>query len=78
MLRAEVYAHAMRASQNRKMEVRKFSCVLTSESGGRAIHTLIVAFRVFLICCDHHHPTDYVSAQVYASTRGGSTRFNGI
>jgi len=34
MLRAEVYAHAMRASQNRKKEV-KSSYVLTSESGGR-------------------------------------------
>ena len=34
MLRAEVYAHAMRASQTRKKEV-KSSFVLTSESGGR-------------------------------------------
>ena len=41
MLRAEVYAHAMRASQNRKKEVRKSSYVLTSESGGRATHTVI-------------------------------------
>jgi hypothetical protein len=33
MLRAEVYAHAMRASKNRKKEVRrKSSYVLTSES----------------------------------------------
>jgi len=38
MLRAEVYAHAMRASQNRKKEVRRESSyVLTSESGGRAL-----------------------------------------
>jgi len=43
MLRAEVYAHAMRASQNRKKEVRrKSSYVLTSESGGRAMATLPV------------------------------------
>ena len=40
MLRAEVYAHAMRASQNCKKEV-KSSYVLTSESGGRATHTVI-------------------------------------
>ena len=39
MLRAEVYAHAMRACQNRKKE--KPSYVLTSESGGRATHTVI-------------------------------------
>ena len=37
MLRAKVYAHAMRASQNRKEEVLS----LTSESGGRATHTVI-------------------------------------
>ena len=43
MLRAEVYAHAMRASQNRKKGSvwRKSSYVLTSESGGRATHTVI-------------------------------------
>jgi len=39
MLRAEVYAHAMRASQNRKKEVACY--VWTSESGGRATHTVI-------------------------------------
>jgi len=39
MLRAEVYAHAMRASQNRK-KGSKSSYVLTSESGGRATHTV--------------------------------------
>jgi len=38
MLRAEVYARALRASQNRKEES---SYVLTSESGGRATHTVI-------------------------------------
>jgi hypothetical protein len=38
MLRAEVYARALRASQNRKEDSVKSSYVLTSESGGRATH----------------------------------------
>ena len=41
MLRAEVYARALRASQNRKEDSVKSSYVLTSESGGRATHTVI-------------------------------------
>jgi hypothetical protein len=41
MLRAEVYARALRASQNRKEDSLKSSYVLTSESGGRATHTVI-------------------------------------
>ena len=41
-------------------------------------YTLILAFRVFLICCDHHHPADCASARVYASTCRGSTWLNGI
>jgi hypothetical protein len=41
MLRAEVYARALRASQNRKEDSVMSSYVLTSESGGRATHTVI-------------------------------------
>ena len=44
MLRAEVYARALRASQNRKEDsVQKvlLRFDLTSESGGRATHTAI-------------------------------------
>jgi hypothetical protein len=41
MLRADVYARALRASQNRKENSVKSSYVLTSESGGRATHTVI-------------------------------------